>query len=40
MNYIKRTETGFFYVTGYSGRKYWGHTPRAAEQLAQMYFYK
>ena len=30
-----------WYVTGYlTGRKYWGHTPRAAEQLAQLYFYK
>ena len=40
MTYIKCTETGLFYVTGHSGRKYWGHTPRAAEQLAQLYFYK
>jgi len=40
MTYRKCTETGFFYVTGYSGHKYWGHTPRAAEQIAQMYFYK
>ena len=31
---------GFWYVTGVSGHKYWGHTPRAAEQLAQLYFYK
>ena len=40
MKYTKCTITGFFYVTGHSGRKYWGHTPRAAEQLAQLYFYK
>ena len=33
-------ERGFWYVTGVSGHKYWGHTPRAAEQLAQLYFYK
>lgn len=33
-------ETGFYFVTGFSGCKYWGHTARAAEQNAQLYFYK
>jgi hypothetical protein len=33
------TQTGHYFITGYSGRKYWGHTARAAEQLAQLYFY-
>ena len=33
-------KTQFFYVTGYrSGRKYWGHSARAAEDLARLYFY-
>lgn len=33
-------DTGYYFVTGFSGRKYWGHTARAAQQLAQLYFYK
>jgi len=31
--------TRCWYVIGASGRKYWGHTARAAELLAQSYFY-
>lgn len=33
------TASGFWFVTGYSGRKYWGNTARAAMQNAQLYFY-
>jgi hypothetical protein len=33
-------ERGFWFVTGSSGYKYWGHTARAAEQNAQLYFYR
>lgn len=32
--------TGNWYVTGNSGHKYWGHSARAAEQDAQLYFYR
>jgi len=37
-NYCK--ETGFWFVSGFSGYKYWGHSARAAELLAQSYFYR
>ena len=40
MNAIYCKERGFWYVTGSSGYKYWGHTSRAAEQNAQLYFYR
>jgi len=44
MNTLKPTQcpdTLRWYVTGYlTGRKYWGHSARAAELLAQSYFYK
>ena len=33
-------ERGFWFVTGVSGYKYWGHTARTAEQNAQLYFYR
>ena len=33
-------ERGFWFVTGSSGYKYWGHTARAAEQNAQLYHYR
>ena len=31
--------SGFWFVTGHSGRQYWGHTPRAAMQNAALYFF-
>ena len=33
-------ETLNWYCTGVSGRKYWGHSAREAEQNAQLYFYR
>jgi hypothetical protein len=33
-------ERGFWFITGVSGYKYWGHTARAAEQNAQLYYYR
>jgi hypothetical protein len=29
-----------WFIVGFSGYKYWGHSARAAELLAQSYFYK
>lgn len=40
MTATKCTASGFWFVVGHSGRKYWGHTPRAAEQNAALYFHK
>lgn len=28
-----------WFIVGFSGRKYWGATPRDAEQNAALYFY-
>ena len=41
MEAVQCNESGFWYVEGYiTKRKYWGHTPEAAKQYAQLYFYR
>ena len=40
MKAIQCETTKNWFIVGFSGYKYWGHSARAAELLAQSYFYK